>query len=83
MQKYVWGILTSLFIVDMLKLNYEKSHKQEQISTVLENLTQPLDGSRMKVKSEDGSEIKIEYEGTDQNRSFTQTDSLQVKILYW
>ncbi len=83
MQNYVWGMLTSLFILDILKLNYEKTQKHEVPPTETENFTQPLEPSGMKVKSEDGSEIKIQYEGMEQNNGFEQSEPLRIKILYW
>jgi len=83
MQNYVWGILTSLFILDILKLNYEKTQKNEDPHTETENVFTPLEPSGMKVKSEDGSEIKIHYEGMEQNRSFVEPEPLRIKILYW
>ena len=83
MQNYVWGILTSLFILDIFKHNYEISHKIIQPSETIEDILTPTVSSGMKVKSDDGSEIKVEYEGITGNKIYDPSDSLDIKILYW
>ena len=83
MQNYVLGILTSLFILDILKLNYEKSHQDSpaKAESMQENVGQAPLSSGLKVQSHDGSEIKVEYEGASGNHH--STGPLEIKILYW
>ena len=85
MQNYVLGILTSLFILDILKLNYEKSQESSPAKnvTIEETVSQPPLTSGLKVQSEDGSEIKVEYEGASNGKKYHSTAPLQIKILYW
>jgi hypothetical protein len=85
MQNYVLGILTSLFILDIIKLNYEKSHQPHPIQTETIEGSEPTPplASGIKVQSDDGSEIKVEYEGRGDGLNYDSHTPLQIKILYW
>jgi len=85
MQNYVLGILTSLFILDILKLNYEKSRQDSPAKneSIQETVGQPPLSSGLKVQSDDGSEIKVEYEGASDGKKYHSTAPLEIKILYW
>ena len=75
MQNYVWGILVSLFILDIVKLKYQDSFKKISTNDTEDEPTPPIQ-SGIEIKSSDGTVIKVELEGEK------NPEMHQMKILY-
>lgn len=85
MQNYVWGVLASLFILDIVRINYlyyNRSQIDESTASTTITSDQQKIHPGLKVKLEDGNEIKVEYDNTMAHNTFDPSQSMKVKILY-
>jgi hypothetical protein len=71
MQSYVWGILISAFIIDILKNSVSFTSVAEKDDKLVEKNIEPI-SEGIKVKLEDQKELKVEYDRKPNIQNFNE-----------
>lgn len=92
MQTYVWGVLISAFLLDVLKNNFSgggyESESEEKIKNHKpQRSSQPSYEPGMKVKLDEQQDLRVEYEGSERVNKYTfptayGADNVKIKVLY-